>query len=422
LNVFSLKEYETAYFAHDLIPTAVGERLYRNYGAQVHVAFPSPKTEHRWALTSLGWVGTIPLAEGLSLVLQPKVPLHNLFGMLDYAYRLRSFHVLEEDLIHSSSLEAFYENLACVLARRVLDRARKGLHRAYVDRAGPLPYVAGRMNVRCLMRRPWDPHLRCHVEAHTADIADNQILAWTLRHILRSGVCTARTLPVIRQAYRALRGSTTLHPYTAQDCAGRLYHRLNADYHPMHALCRFFLEHAGPGHSIGDRTFLPFLVNMARLYELFVAEWLKRHLDTTRFQLKAQDTVTLGARPDGAPLRFNIDLTLYDAKTQRAVCVLDTKYKTPAAPSSEDLAQVVMYAELKHCRDAYLIYPVPVPFAQQVGRIRVRSLTFAIGGGAEHTSYPLEESGRAFLEELYRCFVADDPQVCGDISDRSFNH
>jgi hypothetical protein len=53
-----------------------------------------------------------------------------------------------------------------------------------------------------------------------------------------------------------------------------------------------------------------------------------------------------------------------------------------------------MYAELKHCQDAYLVYPVSVSFEQQVGRIRVRGLTFSIAGD-------LEENGHIFLDELY---------------------
>ena len=55
------------------------------------------------------------------------------------------------------------------------------------------------------------------------------------------------------------------YPVGADRCVGRTYNRLNADYEPMHALCRFFLENSGPAHARGDRSMLPFLVNMPRL-------------------------------------------------------------------------------------------------------------------------------------------------------------
>ncbi len=389
-----LTEYETATFDQAQIPWEVGERLYRQHGAQVNVEFPSPKTHNQWTLTSQGWVGYIPLDDVLSLRLEPKVPLHNLFGMLEYAYRLKSFQFLDADLMQSDSLEAFYERLAHVLARRVLDRGRKGFHQAYVGRVETLPYVAGRVDMRRLMQRPWDSRLRCHYENQTADIADNQILAWTLRRILRSGLCTERTLPTLRQAYRIVQSFATLYPYTPQDCLGRLYNRLNDDYQPLHALCRFFLEHSGPTHEAGDRTFLPFLVNMARLYELFVAEWLKQHLNPTRFQLKAQETVTLGEHQD---LHFNIDLTLYDVQTQTVLCILDTKYKTPDTPPPGDLFQIIAYADFKQCQDACLIYPQPLTVStlKDPLKTRVHCLTFSLTGD-------LEANGRAFVDKLFK--------------------
>ena len=57
-----------------------------------------------------------------------------------------------------------------------------------------------------------------------------------------------------------------------------MYHRLNRDYEVLHALCRFFLENSGPAHSSGGHTFFPFLVDMAQLFERFVAGWLQKHL------------------------------------------------------------------------------------------------------------------------------------------------
>ena len=397
-----LTEYVTKTLSPEAFPQEAGEILWRDYRSQVAVDFPSPKTDGQWELTPQGWVGYIPVTAELGLQLQPKIALENIFRMLEYAYRLESFEFLAEDVTHVRSLADFYERLANILAKRVLDRARKGLHRAYMPENERLPYVRGRLDARRLAHRPWSAALHCHYEEHTADIEENQILAWTLQRIARSNMCSSRVQPTVRQAYRALHGAASLQPFSPQDCVGRLYNRLNADYHPMHALCRFFLEHSGPTHRVGDRTFMPFLVNMARLYELFVAEWLKQHLQTERLQLKAQDTVTLGKDQN---LRFNIDLTLYDTETQAALCILDTKYKAAQTPSASDISQVVTYAEIKGCQDAFLIYPTPLhpPLDQQIGRKRVRSLTFPIAGD-------LEASGRIFRAELLAALPSNPAQ------------
>ncbi|HDQ72324.1 MAG TPA: restriction endonuclease [Chloroflexi bacterium] len=389
-KTLSLTEYVTQAFPRQEIPETLGEALWRDYGSKVTVEFPSPKTGYQWELTARGWVGYIPLAPDLGFSLQPKVSLGNLFRMLEYAYRLQSFEFLD-DLVGCQSLEAFYERLANVLAKRVLDRARKGFYRAYLPENERLPYVRGRLDVRHVMQKPWSAKLHCHYEEHTPDVEENQILAWTLGCIARSHMCSRRVQPTVRRAYQSLRGVALPQSFSPQDCVGRLYNRLNDDYHPMHALCRFFLEHSGPTHEMGDRTVLPFLVNMARLFELFVAEWLKAHLPPG-FSLRAQEKVDIG---EGDVLSFTIDLVLCSEETGEVVCVLDTKYKDAAKPSADDVTQVVAYAEMKGCQSAVLIYPIQLskPLNERVGSIQVRSLTFSLEG-------ELDDAGKTFVYQL----------------------
>jgi hypothetical protein len=64
---------------------------------------------------------------------------------------------------------------------------------------------------------------------------------------------------------------------------------------------------------------------------------------------------------------------LYNTATIEARCVMDTKYKAACAPSSDDLAQVVAYAEAKGCNEALLVYPSALfkPLGAGVGGIRV---------------------------------------------------
>ena len=195
--------------------------------------------------------------------------------------------------------------------------------------------------------------------------------------------------PTVRQAYHSLQGFVTLRPCSPNDCRGRLYNRLNQDYRPLHALCRFFLESSGASHEKGDRNMLPFLVNMDRLYELFVAEWLKAHLPP-EYDLKMQEQVDLGET-----LHFHIDLVLYEVATGAARYILDTKYKIPKQPSNDDFNQVVTYAAAQLCHEAVLVYPAPLtkPLNVRIRDIRVRSLTFSIDGD-------LNQSGQAFLHNL----------------------
>lgn len=389
-RLIELVEYVPLRLSREQLPDEIGELLYRRYSNQISVEFPTLKTDHNWQLTAQGWVGYIPVSSELTLALRPKVKLANLFRMLEYAYRLQSIQFLH-GLVDCSSLEEFYEYIANVLAKRVLDRSRKGFYRAYQPEEETLPYLRGRIDVNHLIKRPWDPDIRCSYEEHTADLEENQILAWTLFRIANSGALTERVLPTVRRAYHALRGFVTLTSFSPADCINRLYNRLNEDYHPLHALSRFFLEHSGPSHESGDRTMIPFLLDMEHLFELFVAEWLDKHLPE-HLRVSPQQRVNIG---EGGTFYFEIDLVIEDVTNGEVAFILDTKYKAPESPSMVDVAQVTAYAEAKRCHSAILAYPMALlnPLDGWIGDIRIRSLVFRL-------DEDLEIAGQALLNDL----------------------
>lgn len=389
-RIEELQEYKTRTFARDEIDENIARKLHDSFGAQVSIEPPSLFNNYSWGLTSQGWVGYIPLTDDFHISLAPKVPIRNLFGMLEYAYRLE-LKILK-GLADSEAIAELYERLALVLAKRVLDRIRRGLYRSYIGESESLPYVRGRLDILSHVRTPTRVLLPCHFEEHTADLEENQILLWTLTRILESGICTERSLSYIRQARRVMQSFATTCSFSPAQCVDRLYNRLNQDYEPLHALCRFFLEHTGPTHRLGDRRMLPVLVNMERLFELFVVEWLKRHISAP-YMVRGQETVEFQM---GATVSINIDITLDDMRTGRTVAVLDTKYKAPDQPAASDIQQVVAYAEAKNCQRAILIYPTPLanPINGLWGKdIQVQSLVFRLDDD-------IEKGGRMLLESL----------------------
>lgn len=370
------------------LSAATAEFLWRRHRKHVEVGFPSPRTEHQWELRALGWVGTVPLPEGGYLRMLPKVPLANLFAMLELAYDLRGFELLA-GVAPAASLDDYYERLAHVLAERVRNRLRRGLYRRYVGERDRLPYLRGRLDLASAVRRPWSPRLDCRFEEHRSDVDDNRILAWTLDRALRCAPCNrAEVRANLRQALRQLRHHTRLTPCSPADCRGRTYDRLNEDYRPLHALCAFLLSHTGPSHESGDRESLPFLVDMASLFERFVGRWLGQKLPQG-LTLRTEPPLAVG---DG--LSWYPDLVLYDRRG-RPLAVLDCKYKRPPSPASDDVAQVVAYASHLRAHHAVLIYPSPLrrPLDAQVGTVRVHSAEFLLEGD-------LDEAGHRLLERL----------------------
>jgi len=389
-----LREYESLQLDSDSLSPEDGHLLWERWGrkgTRIAVEFPSPATDGKWVLTPQGWVGHLPLRPGLSLTLQPKVPIGNLFRMLEVAYSLKSFEFLD-GVTELDTIEDFYERLANLLASRVLLRARRGFYREYVGRHGDLSCLRGRLDVARIAARPMSITLPCQYREHTSDVEENLILSWTMQCIARNGLCTDRSRSRVRRAYHAASGAARPLPVRASACVGRTYNRLNEDYRTILALCRFFLDASGPSQDAGGRGMLPFLMNMARLFELFVAEWLRENLPP-QWLANAQHNYWI---TKSGEVKWIADLVLIDSRTHQPWCVIDTKYKKTAMPSSADVAQVVAYAVAMNCKEAILIYPTREirPMVTRVGNIRVRTLAFDLAGD-------LANSGRALTRGIF---------------------
>ncbi|WP_445638445.1 5-methylcytosine-specific restriction enzyme subunit McrC [Nostoc sp. DSM 114161] len=334
-RIIELTEYENKSFQIDEIPYSAGVELCEKYKTQVDIEFPTHKTRQHWKLKARGWVGYIPITPECHLKINLKVPIQNLFGMLEYAYNLKGFCFLK-GLMDCESLDGFYNNLAQILAYKVLERCRKGLYRTYLPKTEQLSYVRGRLDVQQVIKQPWNIKLKCGYEEYTADIKENQILAWTLYIIGRSSFCSERISSTIRKAYHALQGLVTLQPCSVEDCIGIQYNRLNEDYRLLHNFCRLFLENNSPSYETGNYKTLPFLVNMADLYEFFVAEWLKKNTPKG-YCFKQQYSIKISQNR-----HLIIDLLLSDAKTGKTIAVLDTKYKALEQAVNTDIHQMII--------------------------------------------------------------------------------
>ena len=396
MHSIELKEYEQRSFVQDALEECTGRQIWLRYSDKIEISPPTFQTLHQWYLKPKGWVGHIPIDKSLSLLIKPKVDLSNLFRMLEYAYRIK--FTRDDYLVKSDSLPEFYQRLANILAKQVLQRIIRGLYKEYISCNDRLQFLKGRLKVEKMIDKPWQVEPDCHYQVITSDNEENRILAWTLFCIARTGLCKDTAKRNVRKACRGVCNFAAPVPIRPGICIGRHYNRLNFDYESMHALCRFFLEVTGPFHNVGNKSMLPFLIDMPKLYEEFVAEWLKQYLAKHypgKFRLKKQAPLKIGL---DNKVEFRIDMVLEDVKTGRHVCLMDTKYKVEETPSASDLQQVIAYAKALGCKQAFLIYPnsFQIPFSALVGGdIHVQAITFGLDGD-------LEENGRTFFEQIAR--------------------
>ena len=345
-----LTENQPLFLEANEISNKLGERVFTSFSKYIDVDFPSLKTKGKWRLNSSGWAGSICVDHDMTIFLQPKIGINNILAMWEYAYSLRHFEIFNQT-IYCDSINGFYNKIAWMLSKLIIERCRKGLYRTFVDVQERTSYVVGRINIKEALCHPGTPYLQCEYQENTANNLYNQILLWTLEVMRRTEALNESRESVLK-AYRMLTGMVDIIPCSWMDCVRQDYNTLNMDYSLMHSLCRFILEFAAPNLSDGNYSMLPYVINMSRLYELFVAEWLKTHAPM-ELGVKIQDRVAYGSVDK---LKFVIDLVLYTKRTGAPMCVIDTKYKLDEKMAKQDVHQIIAYMEAKKCDIGILLY------------------------------------------------------------------
>ena len=384
----TLPEYRTKSYAPDDIPDGLGEYILENYESEVETEPPSIKTSGNWEFTNQGYAGRLTTPDDWSIQLEPKVDLQNIFGMMEYAYDLDSARFLE-GAYDAGSIQEFFDKVVSILAENVIKRSNQGFHKEYIKQEEESQFVRGKIDIQKTAQKPWKPEAHTKYRELTANIEDNQILLWTLFRTLSSESLSEGTLNKVRRGVRELQNIAELEEYTANDCVGREYQRLNSDYEFMHSLCRLILDNSGPTRETGEYEMIPFLVEMPTLYERFVARWFKQNIPA-EYRVEPQKSVTLDERTG---LSFDIDIVVY--KDDEVVAVADTKYKIPSNPSTDDVSQIISYAERMDTENAFLVYPqsLSAEFDFTVGDIRTRDLQFRVDD-------ELERNGRRFRDSI----------------------
>lgn len=350
-RVIRLRENET--LAGVDLPAWAADALRTIYKEeQLRIA---PSWSGGYDLAAGGHVGTIslhnPAGPPLDILIEPKVPITNLFLMLTYAHRIVNFG---RELSPLATGDDIFDPVVDIFVRQVDDIIRRGIHRGYVDREESATYLRGRLLVARQVRRgPVVVNFEQRVNEFTADLPENRILRAALDLLARARFRDPALRPRVR---RALAGFDEATPdaVTAADCDRVVYTRLTERYRSPINLARLFLRYLSLEGSAGETPFVSFLVPMPRLFEQFVARLLGDYVaGRPRLRLEDQWRIWLDEerRLEGRP-----DLVL--KRDGRALLVLDTKYKVYGEkPATADVNQMVTYCHTLGVSDAVLIYP-----------------------------------------------------------------
>lgn len=373
VRVIRLREYQRL----ENVPLALAQAsaLRQFYGRYLDVA---RAWSGDWDLRAHQYVGSIYLGD-VHILIEPKVPIANLFYMLTYAYDLPEFRDEETPLPDSEEL---FEFIVEIFVRQVQKLVRQGVYRSYLDLEEDDRFLRGRLRLQAQLRRTAVAQRFYQVtNLFTADILENQILRYTLWQLSRLDYAEPTLRPRIRRVLSAF-ADAKLTPIVPQDCERVVYTRLNRAYHSSINLARILIQHLSLEGGVGDTPFASYLFDMNQLFELFVARMLEQHYAAhASLQIRIQQDVWLDeeASEKGVP-----DIVLY--RDGRPYLVLDTKYKTfQGAPSREDLYQMFVYGKVLGLTRGILIYPnaTPIAYRRTFPGVQLQALNLALDGPLE---------------------------------------
>ena len=331
---------------------------------------PTPGTADRYDVTPGNKIGAVLTGE-TTLLVQPKLPIHQVLFLLGYAADPQGWRDGNATLTDAPDLVT---GVAALYAR-VCDRAlARGLLHGYHSVETDLTTVRGRIDLaRQLRRRPGvDVPLAVRFQDYDEDIAENQLLlaaASTLRTLPIRSPSARRSLHRLRDTMR----NVTLTEHAPGAIPTVTYTRLNRHYRPAVELARMILT----GRSIDlrpGRVETPSLViDMAVVFEEFVRRAIREAIGASEDQFPSGSNCPHLALDIAGRVRLQPDLSYWP--TGGCAFVGDVKYKRDSGQGSNaDLYQLLAYAIAAALPQATLIYAdgPPSPASHYVAGAGVR--------------------------------------------------
>lgn len=301
-----------------------------------------------WLLAPSGWVGAV-VTPNVEVLIRPKVPLHNLFLLLDVglppdAWRRETFaYGTDPHLL--AAMAAFYARAA----ERALAR---GVRRDYRAESARLLTLRGRVDVVGQLRTPGVvAPIACRFDEYTADIAENRALKAAVRRLLRLPGVRPDTRRLLERLLAQLEEVADAHVDPAS-IERIVITRLNRHYEPALRLAALILRNTSLLDRVGTADASAFLLDMPGLFQRWLTDRLRRHL-RGRLDVLAERRIHLGA---GGKIPMDPDLEFRAGGI--TVYAGDVKYKltSDGRGKNADYYQLFAYLTALELPEGVLVY------------------------------------------------------------------
>ena len=322
--------------------------LNRVGGGQYLSVEPDEHSEY-WQVSAHNFVGSINVA-GLQVLVRPKIPLRNLFLLLEVGLRERDWR---DEAVRFETTGDLLPALVSFFARTTKTTLARGLYHSYREQRDRLIALRGRVDIARQLTQPGVViPTACKFTEFTADLIENSYLKAAVSRSLR----VAGVQPIDRR--RLMQHLVTLegvgdvrHHDTDYDRV--VLTRLNEHYKPALRLARLVLANLTLQDAVGETQASSFMLDMNELFERFVTERLRRAL-WGRLDVKDQHRDRLD---EESHVKIRPDLVFSSQGFPRFVA--DIKYKLTGEDASgrhPDYYQLLAYTTALDLPEGVLIY------------------------------------------------------------------
>jgi 5-methylcytosine-specific restriction enzyme subunit McrC len=322
---------------------------------RAHVELVPTERRGYYRLTPKGHVGTV-VCPTCRLLIRPKIPIENLFYLLDPTGPVPSL----SDQVTPLPGTEFLDFLAGRLAQLLKERAAAGLHRAYQERADQGPFLRGQVDLPAHVRdrNSRKDQLHCRFEEFTPDVLCNQIPKATAELAVRSPLLGDGVRVTLRRTLEAFTAVTSI-TVDRDSFPAAITDRLTEAYRPLLNLCRVLVESLGLGEHAGSTACPAFLLDMEEVFERYVTAGVVRAFaGHSRVLVSVQPLFTANKSDASLPdIHLRPDFTI--AAGDRPFLVGDAKWKNLAGSPlvTADLYQVITYCTALGVNRGVLVYP-----------------------------------------------------------------
>jgi 5-methylcytosine-specific restriction enzyme subunit McrC len=319
-----------------------------------HIEVLPAGRRNRYRLTALGCAGVL-VAPGCRLVIRPKIPLPNLFAMLDPLAPVPAAIDAVTPMMGTEVLDFLAGQLACRLAQCVA----AGLHRVYRERAEQGTILHGRFDLPAQLREAPGRKDQLHgrYDDLSVDVPCNQAAKATAELLLASPLLSEDVRSNLRRALAGFEGVSSV-PLSPQLWDALPVDRFPVAYRPLLDLCLLLAESLAPGEAAGTTPGPSFLLDMERVFERHVTRGVcDAFARSRRWTVSVQVTHTVNKPVADQPdVTMCPDLTI--DRAGRPVLVVDAKWKRlPASLVTVDVYQVLAYGTTMGAEGVALVYP-----------------------------------------------------------------